>query len=53
MIRLPCTEEEIEALRYEHFHYPHPRVQMNSLFAPSNLVMYLTFFYPDGSQAKV
>ncbi len=28
MIRLPCTEEEIEALRYEHFHYPHPRVQM-------------------------
>ena len=26
---------------------------LNSLFAPSNLVMYLTFFYPDGSQAKV
>ena len=28
MIRLQFTEEEIEALRYEHFHYPHPRVQM-------------------------
>jgi len=28
VIRLQFTEEEIEALRYEHFHYPHPRVQM-------------------------
>ena len=28
MIHLTCTEDEIEALRYEHFHHPHPRVQM-------------------------
>lgn len=28
MIHLTCTEDEIEALRYEHFHHPHPRLQM-------------------------
>jgi transposase len=28
VIHLTCTEDEIEALRYEHFHHPHPRVQM-------------------------
>jgi len=28
VIHLQCSKEEIDALRYEHFHYPHPRVQM-------------------------
>ncbi len=28
MERINFTEEEIEKLRYERFHYPHPRVQL-------------------------
>ena len=28
MIHITCDAEELEELRYEHFHHPHPRVQM-------------------------
>ncbi len=34
MIHLTRTEDEIEALRYEHFHHPHPRVQMTMAAVP-------------------
>jgi len=28
MIHITCDAEKLEELRYEHFHHPHPRVQM-------------------------
>jgi len=28
VIPLQCSTEEIDALRYEPFHYPHPRIPM-------------------------
>ena len=37
MLRLTFTEEEIDALHYERFHHPHPRVQrkMEALYLKS------------------
>ncbi|MFN9858469.1 MAG: helix-turn-helix domain-containing protein, partial [Pseudanabaena sp.] len=37
MLRLTCTKEEIDALHYERFHHPHPRVQrkMEALYLKS------------------
>lgn len=28
MIQVTCDAKELDELRYEHFHHPHPRVQM-------------------------
>ncbi len=28
MIQVTCTQDELDALRHEHFYHPHPRVQM-------------------------
>ena len=38
MLRLQISKEEVEQLRYERFHHPHPRVQRRMEALPKELI---------------